>query len=169
MRAAVVELRECSVDTMDESRRTMTALAENLERLEETIGQACRAAGRGRGEVELMAVSKTYPAETIAEAAELGLRLFGENRVQEFSLKAGGLEGLRRDAAAQVRMHLIGNLQSNKAARAGGESLAASEYPDTMFPPQRRCGAHRAKRHAFALGFQRKSVARLQGQLIHRK
>jgi pyridoxal phosphate enzyme (YggS family) len=118
MRAAVVELRECSVDTMDESRRTMTALAENLERLEETIGQACRAAGRGRGEVELMAVSKTYPAETIAEAAELGLRLFGENRVQEFSLKAGELEGLRRDAAAQVRMHLIGNLQSNKAARA---------------------------------------------------
>ena len=96
----------------------MTALAENLERLEETIGQACRAAGRGRGEVELMAVSKTYPAETIAEAAELGLRLFGENRVQEFSLKAGELEGLRRDAAAQVRMHLIGNLQSNKAARA---------------------------------------------------
>src|ERR1017187_3775125 len=118
MRAAVVELRECSVDTMDESRRTMTALAENLERLVETIGQACRAAGRGRGEVELMAVSKTYPAETIAEAAELGLRLFGENRVQEFSLKAGELEGLRRDVAAQVRMHLIGNLQSNKAARA---------------------------------------------------
>jgi hypothetical protein len=118
MRVAGVELRECSVDTMDESRRTMTALAENLERLEETIGQACRAAGRGRGEVELMAVSKTYPAETIAEAAGLGLRLFGENRVQEFGSKAGELEGLRRDAAAQVRMHLIGHLQSNKAARA---------------------------------------------------
>ena len=63
----------------------MTALAENLERLEEAIGQACRAAGRARGEVELMAVSKTYPAETIAEAAGLGLRLFGENRVQEFA------------------------------------------------------------------------------------
>ena len=62
---------------MVESRGTMTALAENLERLEEAIGRACRAAGRGRGEVELMAVSKTYPAETIAEAAGLGLRLFG--------------------------------------------------------------------------------------------
>jgi pyridoxal phosphate enzyme (YggS family) len=96
----------------------MTALAENLERLEETIGQACRAAGRGRGEVELMAVSKTYPAETIAEAAALGLRLFGENRVQEFASKAGELEGLRRNAAAPVRVHLIGHLQSNKAARA---------------------------------------------------
>jgi hypothetical protein len=96
----------------------MTALAENLKRLEEAIGQACRAAGRERGEVELMAVSKTYPVETIAEAAGLGLRLFGENRVQEFSSKAGELEGLRRDGAAPVCVHLIGHLQSNKAARA---------------------------------------------------
>jgi PLP dependent protein len=96
----------------------MTVLAENLEKLEEAIGQACRAAGRERGEVELMAVSKTYPAETIAEAAGLGLRLFGENRVQEFGSKAVALEGLRRDAAAPLRVHLIGHLQSNKAARA---------------------------------------------------
>ena len=93
----------------------MTALAENLEKLEEAIGRACRAAGRERSEVELMAVSKTYPAETIAEAAGLGLRLFGENRVQEFSSKAGALEGLRRDG---MKVHLIGHLQSNKAARA---------------------------------------------------
>jgi pyridoxal phosphate enzyme (YggS family) len=93
----------------------MTALAENLERLEEAIGQACRAAGRGRGGVELMAVSKTYAAETIAEAAGLGLRLFGENRVQEFGSKAIALEGLRRDG---MKVHLIGHLQSNKAARA---------------------------------------------------
>ena len=103
---------------MVESRGTMTALAENLKRLEEAIGQACRAAGRERGEVELMAVSKTYPVETIAEAAGLGLRLFGENRVQEFSSKAGELEGLRRDGAAPVCVHLIGHLQSNKAQRA---------------------------------------------------
>ncbi|HUX43868.1 MAG TPA: YggS family pyridoxal phosphate-dependent enzyme [Terracidiphilus sp.] len=96
----------------------MTALRENLERLEEAIGLACRAAGRGSGEVELMAVSKTYPAERIAEAAALGLRLFGENRVQEFAGKAGELEELRRDVAVPVRVHLIGHLQSNKAARA---------------------------------------------------
>jgi hypothetical protein len=96
----------------------MTALADNLERLEAAIAQACRKAGRGRGEVELMAVSKTYPAATIAEAVALGLRLFGENRVQEFAAKAGELEGLRRDAAGPVRVHLIGHLQSNKAARA---------------------------------------------------
>ena len=97
----------------------MTALAENLERVEEAIGRACRAAGRGRGEVELMAVSKTYPAETIAEAAGLGLRLFGENRVQEFGTKALHAAGLWTSALQEgMRVHLIGHLQSNKAARA---------------------------------------------------
>ena len=73
----------------------MTALKENLERLEEAIGRACRAAGRERGDVELMAVSKTYAAEKIVEAAELGLRLFGENRVQEFASKAAGVKEWR--------------------------------------------------------------------------
>ena len=96
----------------------MTALRENLERLEDAIAVACRAAARLRSSVELMAVSKTYAAETIAEAAELGLRLFGENRVQEFAGKAAPLDGLRRDAANPVRVHLIGHLQSNKSARA---------------------------------------------------
>jgi pyridoxal phosphate enzyme (YggS family) len=97
----------------------MTALAENLERVEEAIGRACRAAGRGRGEVELMAVSKTYPAETIAEAAGLGLRLFGENRVQEFGNKALHAAELWTSAwREEMRVHLIGHLQSNKAARA---------------------------------------------------
>jgi hypothetical protein len=92
----------------------MTALKENLEQLEEAIAAACRAAGRARGEVELMAVSKTFPAETIAEAAALGLTLFGENRVQEFGLKAAALGPKRKN----VECHLIGHLQSNKAARA---------------------------------------------------
>ena len=95
----------------------MTALAENLERLEEAIAAACRRAGRTRDEVELMAVAKTYPAATVAAAAGLGLRLFGESRVQEFAAKAAELEGLRRDSADPIRVHLIGHLQSNKAAR----------------------------------------------------
>jgi PLP dependent protein len=93
----------------------MTALAEKLEQLEESIGRACRRAGRARAEVELMAVSKTYPAETIAEAASLGLKLFGENRVQEFAAKASSGETLDRSA---IRVHLIGHLQSNKTTRA---------------------------------------------------
>jgi hypothetical protein len=96
----------------------MTLLVENLERLEAEIAQACRRAGRPRNEVELMAVSKTYPAATIAEAVALGLTLFGENRVQEFSGKAAELAPLRHAAADSIRVHLIGHLQSNKAARA---------------------------------------------------
>jgi hypothetical protein len=101
----------------------MTELGENLEVLEEAIGAACRKAGRARADVELMAVSKTYPAATIAEAAELGLRVFGENRVQEFGAKAAELEPWRAEgsnaaADAPILVHLIGHLQSNKALRA---------------------------------------------------
>lgn len=101
----------------------MTPLKENLERLEAAIDQSCRRAGRSRGDVELMAVTKTYPAATVVEAAALGLRLFGENRVQEFAAKAPELSALRTDGAnaaadAPILVHLIGHLQSNKAQRA---------------------------------------------------
>jgi hypothetical protein len=96
----------------------MTLLEENLERLEESIAAACQKAGRARAEVELMAVSKTYPAATLAEAASLGLGLFGENRVQEFAGKAAEVDPLRQRAENPVRVHLIGHLQSNKAQRA---------------------------------------------------
>lgn len=96
----------------------MNSLSENLEKLEAAIADACRKAGRRREDVELMAVSKTYPAERIAKAASLGLALFGENRVQEFSGKAAELESLRSRDEKPIRVHLIGHLQSNKAARA---------------------------------------------------
>jgi hypothetical protein len=96
----------------------LSSLADNLEKLEAAIGAACRWAGRERGTVELMAVSKTFPAATIAEAAALGIKLFGENRVQEFAGKAVELEPLRKRVARPILMHLIGHLQSNKAARA---------------------------------------------------
>lgn len=97
----------------------MTALAENLERLEEEIAGACREAGRSRAEVELMAVSKTFPAEAVAEAAALGLTLFGENRVQEFANKALHAADLWSNSVrGRLRFHLIGHLQSNKATRA---------------------------------------------------
>ena len=101
----------------------MTSLRESLERLESSIEQACRRAGRSRSGVEIMAVSKTYPASTISEGASLGLRLFGENRVQEFTAKSADLAALHAagsDATPpdDVRIHLIGHLQSNKSARA---------------------------------------------------
>jgi hypothetical protein len=109
------------VDGLDGA--AMTVLKENLARVEEAIGQACRKAGRSRGDVELMAVSKTYPAEKIVGAAELGLRLFGERRVQEFAAKADGLSEWRAEGSiaaedVPVLVHLIGHLQGNKAARA---------------------------------------------------
>jgi pyridoxal phosphate enzyme (YggS family) len=96
----------------------MTTIREQLEGLEAAIEAACRAAGRSRGDVELMAVSKTHPADVIAEAAGLGLILFGENRVQEFAAKAPQLAALRSRGEKPVRVNLIGHLQSNKAARA---------------------------------------------------
>ncbi len=95
------------------------ALKDSLDRLEDAIRAACKDAGRDRASVEMVAVSKTYPAETIAEAAALGLRLFGENRVQEFANKATSAAALRsRCNAEDLRMHLIGHLQSNKSAKA---------------------------------------------------
>lgn len=96
----------------------MNPLADNLEQLEEAIQAACTVAGRDRGEIELMAVSKTYPAETLVAAAELGLRLFGENRVQEYATKADYLKKLCQQAGQPNRVHLIGHLQSNKTTRA---------------------------------------------------
>jgi pyridoxal phosphate enzyme (YggS family) len=101
----------------------MTSLRENLERLDAAIEQACRRAGRSRSAVELMAVSKTYPAATICEAAALGLRLFGENRVQEFAGKSTDLAALHGSGSVaapdeSIAIHLIGHLQSNKSARA---------------------------------------------------
>jgi hypothetical protein len=114
----------------------MSQLAENLEELETAIADACRRAGRRREDVELMAVSKTYPAETIAEAASLGLALFGENRVQEFSNKAQKLEPLRSRGETPLRVHLIGHLQSNKAARAA-ELFDAVDAVDSLRLVQR--------------------------------
>lgn len=94
-------------------------IASNISQVEEQIAAACRNAGRPRQDVRLMAVSKTHPAEMILEAYVAGLRLFGENRVQEYAGKRVALEtaGLF-DRQSGASFHLIGPLQSNKAARA---------------------------------------------------
>ena len=73
-----------------------------------------------------MAVTKTHPAEHIREAYDAGLRLFGENRVQEFSGKAAALVDLT-DAA----WHMIGHLQTNKAAKAA-EIFSAVDSVDSV-------------------------------------
>lgn len=84
----------------------------NLKKIWERIERAAEKSGRKRDEISLVAVSKTFPAEAIRAAYELGLRQFGENRVQEWEEKREKLTDL--DAV----WHLIGHLQSNKARRA---------------------------------------------------
>src|SRR2546427_1757241 len=91
---------------------THTGIWENLVRLQERIARAAHRGGRREEEITLIGVSKTHPAEVIREAYEAGLRHFGENRVQEWEGKRGGTEALA------ATWHLIGHLQSNKAARA---------------------------------------------------
>ena len=83
-----------------------------MSRIQERITRAARRAGRQAEEITLVAVSKTQPASAIREAYEAGVRHFGENRVQEWDGKRAGTEGLA------ATWHLIGHLQSNKAARA---------------------------------------------------
>jgi pyridoxal phosphate enzyme (YggS family) len=110
-------------NTAIEQDAVTAVLKENLERIEAQIAAACREAGRPRGEVALMAVSKMHPASAIIAAEGLGVRLFGENRVQEFQEKSGLLSlphGTLHGEAGQAgaEFHLIGHLQTNKAARA---------------------------------------------------
>ena len=89
-------------------------IASNLEEVRARIAQAAHRAGRNPAEVALMAVSKTHPASAIVEAIAAGQTLFGENRVQEFAAKHDALVS----RAGNPKFHLIGHLQSNKAARA---------------------------------------------------
>jgi pyridoxal phosphate enzyme (YggS family) len=88
-------------------------IAANIARVQERIAAAARRAARNPEEVTLMGVSKTFPVERIREAYAAGLRVFGENRVQEFVRKADALRDLR-----DSEWHLIGHLQTNKAAKA---------------------------------------------------
>ena len=89
-----------------------STIRENLERVREKIHAAALRAGRKPQEILLIGVSKTHPAEAVREAFAAGLRHFGENRVQEWEGKLPALADL------QGNWHLIGHLQSNKAARA---------------------------------------------------
>ena len=82
-------------------------LKENLKTVEERIQSACKKAGRKREEITLIAVSKTKPPHMLQEAYDLGVRIFGENKVQEIREK---YEVLPKD----IDWHMIGHLQTNK-------------------------------------------------------
>lgn len=102
------------------------SVTDNIVRVHERIDSAARRAGRNREEITLMGVSKTFPEERIREAYAAGLRVFGENRVQEFAEKSLTLRDL-----SDAEWHLIGHLQSNKAAKAA-ELFGAVDSVDSV-------------------------------------
>jgi pyridoxal phosphate enzyme (YggS family) len=102
------------------------SIAENIARVRERIQIAAERTGRNTETITLMAVSKTFPASSIREAYDAGLRVFGENRVQEFAGKAEDLRDLE-----QARWHMIGHLQTNKAVRAA-EMFHAVDSVDSL-------------------------------------
>jgi pyridoxal phosphate enzyme (YggS family) len=102
------------------------SIAENVVHVRERITAAAHRAGRNPDEITLMGVSKTFPVERIREAYTAGLRVFGENRVQEFAEKSGAMGDLK-----DAEWHLIGHLQSNKAGKAA-ELFGAVDSVDSV-------------------------------------
>jgi pyridoxal phosphate enzyme (YggS family) len=90
----------------------MSVIAQNLQAVEATIEAAAKAAGRPRSTVQLLAVSKTFPADAVVEAMAAGQRAFGENYLQEALDKMHDVARLQ--PGAQVEWHFIGPIQSNK-------------------------------------------------------
>jgi pyridoxal phosphate enzyme (YggS family) len=88
-------------------------LSDRLNRVRERIDAAARSAGRDPSSVRLIAVSKTFPIDLVREAYAAGQREFGENRVQE------ALQKISTSTDLEIRWHLLGHLQTNKARKAG--------------------------------------------------
>jgi PLP dependent protein len=86
-------------------------VAENLERVRGQITQAAAKAGRSTNDIELVAITKTHPAEKVREAVDAGHTLFGESRVQEARTKIPELP-------SNLRWHFVGHLQKNKVRQA---------------------------------------------------
>src|SRR5438874_1791657 len=89
----------------------MSSIAENLDRVREQIASAAAKSGRSVDDVELVAITKTHPAEKVREAIEAGQTLFGESRVQEARAKIPELP-------SNIRWHFVGHLQKNKVRQA---------------------------------------------------
>ena len=114
------------------------SISENVGAVRERIAEAARRAGCSPEQIALMAVTKTQPPERIREAYEAGLRLFGENRVQEFIGKAETLRNLNN-----AEWHMIGHLQTNKAAKAA-ELFRAVDSVDSLKLAEKLDAAARA-------------------------
>jgi PLP dependent protein len=101
-------------------------IRDNVVEVGKRVVMAARRAGRNPDHIAVMAVSKTFPASSITDAYEAGLRIFGENRVQEFAEKHPHVKAL-----PAADFHLIGHLQSNKAAKAA-EMFDAVDSVDSL-------------------------------------
>ena len=86
-------------------------LGKNLRLIEERIEAACRRGGRKRSEIEIVAVTKTHPPDTVRQAAAVGLKVFGESKIQEARVKIPEVGGV-------LRWDFVGHLQTNKAREA---------------------------------------------------
>jgi len=115
------------------------SIVENVTRVRERIAAAACRAGRNPDEIMLMGVSKTFPVERIREAYAAGLRVFGENRVQEFAEKAGAVSDL-----TDAEWHLIGHLQSNKVAKAADLFTAVDSVDSVRLAERLNAAAEKA-------------------------
>jgi len=102
------------------------SISENIARIQQQIEAATQRTGRNPSEVSLMAVTKTVSPDRIRKAYESGIRLFGENRVQEFAGKAQALADL-----TGAEWHMIGHLQSNKS-RTAAELFQGVDSVDSL-------------------------------------
>jgi pyridoxal phosphate enzyme (YggS family) len=91
----------------------MNNIAHNLRKVQDSIAECALGCGRTPEEITLLAITKTFPVETVRQAIAAGQRRFGENRVQEAEAKIRAIVG---DSA--IEWHLVGHLQTNKARRA---------------------------------------------------
>jgi pyridoxal phosphate enzyme (YggS family) len=114
------------------------SIATNVSSIQQRIAAAAHRAGRSPDEILLMAVTKTQPPERIREAYDAGLRLFGENRVQEFAAKVAALRDLQA-----ADWHMIGHLQTNKAAKTA-ELFRAVDSVDSLKLAEKLNAAARA-------------------------
>ena len=121
------------------------SIAENIAQIRERIRSAAHRVERDPDAITLMAVSKTFPPEAIRGAYEAGIRVFGENRVQEFAGKAEGLRGL-----TDAHWHMIGHLQTNKAAKAA-ELFQAIDSVDSLKLAEKLSDAARAHNKKLAV------------------
>ena len=99
-------------------------ISDRLAEVRGRIGAAARSVGRDPASVRLVAVSKTFPIELIREAHAAGQRDFGENRVQEV------LQKMSSAADLEIRWHLLGHLQTNKARKAGPAFATGYSLPE---------------------------------------